>query len=423
VSRHVRLLTLASPPPPPPPAGGQGRWTARCARLNPTPPPTEGSRRVCTEQVVYTQPCPPASPSGVPGRLSRRVGLQQLNTPPPCTPSHTAPSWADVARWEIYTSTYQEAPAASIADAIALYKRYVSIGLQARFSVRSYACYEEICLSCRFLEPPATRSRNPTWHRHRRRNRHRNRGKPDTRTVSAQTEPSVCATPPRLDRRASPSPLEQATSTAPPPAQSSSPSAPPPAKKTRKRRCEVQLLQTTDDDATQSLCISPPTFQPDTCTRSPSPSPRPRSPMPLLPLTAQSPSTPPSSKPLAPTPPQATSSSSRPAPPSPVSPPSPESPPSTITGVTTIAEIHCTRAGTRVGTRVSRTGTAADAASWCTFGTTPDRTCGFKNPSSATFFSSPPLVPGFRTRTNRGMCNIVLFKDKSVYFYPCILHP
>jgi hypothetical protein len=265
----------------------------------------DGSRRVCTEQVVYTQPCPPASPSGVAGRLSRRVGWQQLNTPPPCTPSHTAPSWADVARGEIYISTYQEAPTLSIADAIALFKRYVSIGLQARFSVRSNAG-EEICLSCRFPEPPATRSRNPTRHRHRRRNRHRNRGKLDTRTVSAQTEPSVCTTPPRLDRRASPSPQEQATSAVPPPAQSSSPSAPPPAKKTCKRRCEVELLRTTDDDATQSLCISPPTSQPDTRTRSPSPSPTPCSPMPLLPLTPRSPSTPPSSEPLAPTPPQTT---------------------------------------------------------------------------------------------------------------------
>jgi hypothetical protein len=353
----------------------------RPAQLHPSPHRgVEGSRRVCTEQVVYTQPCPPASPSGVAGRLSRRVGSQQLNTPPPCTPSHTAPSWADVARGEIHTSTHQEAPAASIADAIALYKRYVSIGLQARFSVRSNASYEEICLSCRFPEPPATRSRNPIRHRHCRRNRHRNRGKPDTCTVSAQTEPFVCATPPRLDRRASPSPQEQATSAAPQPAQSSSPSTPPPAKKTRKRRCKVELLRTTGDDATQSLCISPPTSQPDsphevavtiadaTLADALTASNASISVYAAIIRAFGSYTTPgyfiffKTSTTIADV--------------------------ATIAGVATIAEIHCTRAGTRV----SRTGTAADAASCCTFGTTPDQTCGFKNLSSATFFGSPPLI-------------------------------
>jgi hypothetical protein len=55
------------------------------------------------------------------------------------------------------------------------------MGLQARFSVKSNAGYEEICLSCRFPEPSAARLRNPIGHHHHR--------KLDTRTESAQTEP------------------------------------------------------------------------------------------------------------------------------------------------------------------------------------------------------------------------------------------
>jgi hypothetical protein len=121
----------------------------------------------CTDQVAYTQPCPPASPSGVVGWSSRRAGSQQLNTPPPCNPSHNVPTWADIARGGNFTSTPQEAPAASTADAIALYKRYVSMGLQARISVKHNAGYEEICLSCRFPEPSAARQQHATRHRQR----------------------------------------------------------------------------------------------------------------------------------------------------------------------------------------------------------------------------------------------------------------
>jgi hypothetical protein len=48
-----------------------------------------------------------------------------------------------MARGGNYNSTHQEAPAASPDDAITLYKQYVSIGLQAQFSLKHNAGYEE----------------------------------------------------------------------------------------------------------------------------------------------------------------------------------------------------------------------------------------------------------------------------------------
>jgi hypothetical protein len=107
----------------------------------------EGSRRVCTEQESYPQPCPPASPSGVEGKSRRPAGSQQIHPPPRCSPpSRTAPTWAEVARGVDFT--HQEAPAASSANVITLYKRYSALGLQASFSVKSGAVYEEASLSC-----------------------------------------------------------------------------------------------------------------------------------------------------------------------------------------------------------------------------------------------------------------------------------
>ncbi len=144
------------------------------------------------------------------------------------------------------------------------------MGLQARFSIRNTAGYEEINLSCRFPELPAARS-HPPRRRHRKRNRQRDRDKPTLRSISAQTEPLVHTTPPHHRRHVSPSPLAQAALTSPPPEKSPSPSAPPPAKKTRKRRCELELLRSCDDDLSQSLLISPPILQPIPSARSPSP--------------------------------------------------------------------------------------------------------------------------------------------------------
>jgi hypothetical protein len=128
----------------------------------------EGSRRDSTDQVTPTHPCPPASLPGVVGRSSRRAGPQQLHSAPHCSPSRTAPTWADIARWGNLSSTHQEAPATPTADAIALYKRFVSMGLQAIFSIRGSAGYEEVNLFCHFLEPSAVRHHSTQRHQCRR---------------------------------------------------------------------------------------------------------------------------------------------------------------------------------------------------------------------------------------------------------------
>jgi hypothetical protein len=127
----------------------------RPAQHHPSPHQgVEGSRCACTDQEPNPQPCPPASPSGVVGRSSRLAGSQQIHSPPCCSPrSCTASNWADVVRGVDFT--HQEAPAASSADVIALYKRYAALGYQARFSVKSGAGYKEVSLSCHFPVPSA----------------------------------------------------------------------------------------------------------------------------------------------------------------------------------------------------------------------------------------------------------------------------
>jgi hypothetical protein len=199
--------------------------------------------------VTHPQPCTPASPSRVAGWSSRRAGSQQLHMPPPAPPRVLRlPGQTSLEGGT--TTPPTEAPTASPADAITLYKQFVSMGLQARFSLKYNAGYEEIHLFCRFPEPSVARHQHPAPHRHRRRNYHRNRGKLATHSTSAETEPFVCTPPPCLQRRESPSPLDRAaSSTAPLPAKSPSPSAPPPAKKTRKRRCELEPLRANKDDS------------------------------------------------------------------------------------------------------------------------------------------------------------------------------
>jgi hypothetical protein len=276
-------------------------------------------RSACTEQVTHPQPCTPASPSRVVGWSSRQAGSQQLHTPPPCTPSRAAPTWADIARGGNNNPTHQEAPSASPADAITLYKQYVSMGLQARFSLKYNAGYEEIHLFCRFPKPSVARHQHPARHRQRRRNHHCNRGKPATCSTSAQTEPLICTPPARLQRHASPSHLDRAaSSTAPPPAKFPCPSVPPPAKKTRKRRCELELLRANEVDSNLPLTITPPTLQliPRMRLLLPS-SPAPLSPTPLLPKTPRPLPVEPPFEPLASTPPNAVPSPPRPTPASP----------------------------------------------------------------------------------------------------------
>jgi hypothetical protein len=157
----------------------------RLAQHHPSPHcGVEGSWRACLDQVTSPQPSPPASPSGVAGWSRRLAGPQQhSDLPHPSTPSRTAPTWDDIARGGTPNTTHQEAPAASPADTIALYKRYTSMGLRARFSIRNTAGYEEINLTCRFPELPAARSHPPRRH-HRKRNRQRDRDKPTLRQLA-----------------------------------------------------------------------------------------------------------------------------------------------------------------------------------------------------------------------------------------------
>ncbi len=175
------------------------------------------------------------------------------------------PTWAEIAR--VGNSTDQEAPATSPADAITLYKRYIAMGFQVRFLTKSNGGYEDITLFCRF-PVSSVASNKPSQPPHSRRRQHRrncprNRGKPATCTTSAQTKPLASTSPSRLLCTASPPPLGQ----------TSSPTAPPPEKKTRKRRCELELLRDDDNDHDQTMPISPPSSHPTPPPRSPSLSP------------------------------------------------------------------------------------------------------------------------------------------------------
>jgi hypothetical protein len=212
-----REQTLSSPPPSlllQPPFSGEARvaWIARCALAQHHPSPNQGlkgSRRNSTDQLTPPQPSHPPFPSRVVGRSSQRARSQLLHSPHHCTHSRTAPTWADIVRGENFTQ--QEASAASPAETIALYKRYIAMGFQWRFSVNSSASYKEVSLFCRFLVLLAAsyHSTQPLPNRRHQRRRHhqRNRGKPATCSASVQTEWFASTPPPCLHRPASPPPL------------------------------------------------------------------------------------------------------------------------------------------------------------------------------------------------------------------------
>jgi hypothetical protein len=83
------------------------------------------------------QPCPPASPHGVVGGPSQQM-VMLLNSPPLRTPSRTAPTWANVTTGDDRVQRENPSPQlASPADAISLYRRCASMGLQAHFSIKS----------------------------------------------------------------------------------------------------------------------------------------------------------------------------------------------------------------------------------------------------------------------------------------------
>jgi hypothetical protein len=148
----------------------------------PTPPlphrGVEGSRSAGVSKVTppgHALPPPPlGSQACRVGMLGRNSWTRPLLAP---TPPRTVPTWASVARGGNLTQqdfTQQEAPAvaATPSDAIALYKRYVVMGYQARFSIKNNAGYEEINLFCRFPNPSAT-SAPPTQPLPTRKRQHR----------------------------------------------------------------------------------------------------------------------------------------------------------------------------------------------------------------------------------------------------------
>ncbi len=154
------LLLTHTPPPPP---GGQGSMESEECPAQQHPSPhrgVEGPRHASSDQGTLSQPCPPASPSGVAGWSSGRAGSQQVHSLLHCSLSRTAPTWADIVRRDDFTQ--QEAHAASPDNAVALYKRYVALGYQARFSVKSSAGYQEVSLFCRFPVLPAASCRSST---------------------------------------------------------------------------------------------------------------------------------------------------------------------------------------------------------------------------------------------------------------------
>jgi hypothetical protein len=223
-----------------------------------TPPPRGVKRSPCASVDLATtpQPCPPASPSAVVGRLSQGAGTQQLplhqhcspsctaplgpallegvtarggtttqRWPSVCSPLHTASYWASVARGETGANMQREASSVTPADAIALYRQCVALGIQARFTVKNIDRYETACL------------------------------------------PPLLPSPPR----------PQPTPTAPQfPTKTPSPTAPQPFKKPRKRRCELELLRDGEHDLDQSLPISPPAVSLTPSPPPPSPTPPPQ---------------------------------------------------------------------------------------------------------------------------------------------------
>jgi hypothetical protein len=148
--------------------------------------------------------------------------MQQLILSPPRAPSRVAPTWADIARG--VTCTQREAPSITPVDIIAIYQCCAAEGVQARFSVINLAGFEEVCLTCRFIDT-ATPHAHPARRCQRQRRRHRR--KPASSSTSSQTELIKAMPTSRLHSLASPTSLARTTS----------PTAPPPAKKTQKRRC------------------------------------------------------------------------------------------------------------------------------------------------------------------------------------------
>jgi hypothetical protein len=219
--------------------GGQGSmaWEESSAQHHPSPHRgVEGSQRASAGQATTPHPRPPASPLGVVGRSSWRGSTQLFTSSPPPAPSRAAPTWADIARGA--TCTQREAPSITPADIIAIYQRCAAAGVQTRFSVKNLAGFEEVCLTCRFIDTatPCAHPAHPARRRLRQRRRHR--GKPASSSTSTQTEPIIATPTSRPHRPTSP--------TSPP--RTTSPTAPPPAKKTRKRRCELELLRDHVDD-------------------------------------------------------------------------------------------------------------------------------------------------------------------------------
>jgi hypothetical protein len=103
-SRGERTFSNAPPPPrshlPTPPPGGQGSmvYEDHPAQHHPSPHRgVEGSRRASSDRATLPQCCPPASPHRVVGWSSRQA-VTLSNSPPSHTPSHTAPTWASVAK-------------------------------------------------------------------------------------------------------------------------------------------------------------------------------------------------------------------------------------------------------------------------------------------------------------------------------------
>jgi hypothetical protein len=234
VSRYILHTTLA---PPQPPLWGQGMMDSECpAQHHPSPHRgVEGSRSAVVGKVTPPQPRPPASPSGVAGWSSRRARTQQLNSPPLRAPSsRTVPTWASVARGG--NLTQQEAPP----------QLQHLPTLSASTSVMSLWVSERAFPSRIKLDPSATSSPPTRPLPTRRRQRRQNRSKPATCTSSTQTEASTYMSPPRTHPPTSPPTSVHALS----------PSVLPPAKKTRKRRCELELLREMEDDTNRTLPIS-----------------------------------------------------------------------------------------------------------------------------------------------------------------------
>jgi hypothetical protein len=137
--------------------------------------------------VIPPRPTPPRLPHlGVVGKPAEPAGCQLFN-PSPCP--HTSldpPTWASVARGDVYTRVEEATctgppPAITAAEFSWLFERCMASGLKARLVTNHMAGCQTITVTCTL--PVTAENATAAGRRRRRRHHHRWRGRAATATV------------------------------------------------------------------------------------------------------------------------------------------------------------------------------------------------------------------------------------------------